>query len=593
VPGGNMIKPVVYYCISIVMGCITALLFLNNYYIGAALIAASFLVCILFTVSDYKFFIIIFMFQVLGFAAYTSYFTYTGFVNNNISIRIKEQASYQLIGEFKGKLLVLRGNTKELQVGQLIYANGYFTKDSRFDTGTIGTYYIKDVKIENQSFLYKMVKFRNYVYTKLQNKLGTENSAIVAAASFGDTTHVKKEDTDKFNRLGILHVVSVSGFHLAIIYKFAELLGGMYTAIPLALLYTIFTGSQGSTLRSFIMILVMKLSGRVYKNYDPYSSLALSAVILIIYKPYYITDIGFILSYLSMLGIFITYSKIKSKLIFLPEKINEAISMAVSAQFLSAPFIIAVMNQFSFGFIPGNVFLLPLYSVLVILGNISLAFVKFDFIFNICTNILNIILTAIEGGSDLILKICPPIAYMKYNYVIYILLIYMSYLLFKRVNKVCIYIPIIIFPLIFMESYKFFPEIQYMSSSRINCIVVRYKFERLIIASDAHKAIINNKKLMEENGISKVYIYNEFNNRVNLDTKLMIGIKENESSGKFPDLLIANRGSLKLLTNDQANKVIAQNSKYDIIYVETSLPNRNRKILQTVILISNKYRLVY
>lgn len=588
-----MIKPVVYYCVSVVIGCITALLFLNNYYIGAALCAASFLLCILNTVSDNKFFIIIFLFHMLGFAVYVSYFNYTGFVDDTISIRIKEQTNYQLTGEYMGKLLVLKGNTKELEIGQLIYAKGNFTKESRFDTGTIGTYYIKSVKIEDQNFLHKMFIFRNYVYNKLQTKLGTENSAIVAAASFGDTAHIKKEDTEKFNRLGILHVVSVSGFHLAIIYKFAELLGGIYTAIPLALLYTLFTGGQGATLRSFIMILVMKLSGRVYKNYDPYSSLALSAIVLILYKPYNVTDIGFILSYLSMLGIFITYSKIKSKLIFLPEKINEAVSMALSAQFLSAPFIIAIMNQFSFGFLPGNVFLLPLYSALVIVGNIALLFVKFDFPFNICTYMLNIILTAIEGGSVLLLKICPPIAYMKYNYVIYIVLVYVSYLLFKKVNKVYIYIPIIILPLVFLESYKFFPEIHYTSSSRYSCVVIRYKFERLMIVNDANKAIVNNKKWMEENGISKICVYNESNNIVNFDNSLKISIRENENSEKFPSLLVANRGSLKLFTTDQVNKVIAQSTKYDIIYVDTSFPRRSRKDLYTVILISNKYSFIY
>lgn len=588
-----MIKPVVYYCVSIIIGCITALLFLNNYYIGAALCAASFLLCILHTVSDYKFFVIIFLFHMLGFAVYTSYFNYTGFVDENISIRIKEQTEYQLTGEYLGKLLVLKGNTKELEIGQLIYARGSFIKDSRFDTGTIGIYYIKNVKIEDQNFLHKMFEFRSYVYNKLQAKLGSENSAIVAAASFGDTAHIKKEDTDKFNRLGILHVVSVSGFHLAIIYKFAELLGGIYTAIPLALLYTLFTGSQAATLRSFIMVLVMKLSGKVYKNYDPYSSLALSAIVLILYKPYNITDIGFILSYLSMLGIFITYSKIKSKLIFLPEKINEAVSMALSAQFLSAPFIIAIMNQFSFGFLPGNVFLLPLYSVLVIVGNIALVLVKFDFLFNICTYILNIALTAIEGGSVLLLKICPPIAYMKYNYVIYIALIYMSYLLYKKVKKVYIYIPIIILPLVFFESYRFFPEIQYTNGSGYSCVVVRYKFDRFMIVADDNKAAINNKKWMEENGINKVYIYNEYNNIVNINNLLRISIRENENSGKFPNLLMAHRGSLKLITTDQTNKVIAQNNKYDIIYVDTSIPRRSRKYLHTVIIITNKYSLVY
>jgi competence protein ComEC len=588
-----MIKPVVYYCVSMIFGCITALLFLNSYYIGAALFAASFLLCIFFTVLNNKFLVIILLFKILGFTVYMYYFTYTGFIDDNISIRIKEQRNYQYIGEYKGKLLVIKGNTKELQMGQLIYAKGNFTKDSRFDTGTVGTYYIKSMEIVSKSFLYKMFKFRTYIYNRLKNNLGSEDSAIVAAASFGDTTNIKKEDKDKFNRLGILHVVSVSGFHLAIIYKFAELLGGAYVAMPLALIYTVFTGGEAATLRSFIMILMMKLSGRVYKNYDPFSSLALSAVILILYKPYHVTDIGFILSFLSMLGIFITFSAIKSKLVFLPEKINEAVSMALSAQFLSAPFIIAVMNNFSFGFLPGNIFLLPLYSALVIVGNASLIFVNSDFIFSVCTFILKIILTAIEGGSDLLIKICPPITYMKYNYVIYIILMYISYLLFTRVKKVYIYLPIIILPLLFIESYNFFPEIQYVNSGKYNCIVVMYKFERMVMVSEDHKNILNNKQWLDRNGINKVCIYNASNNRVDFDTSFKIRISDNGSAGKFPNLLVVNRGKSTFISTDPANKIMSKNSKYDIIYVDTSFPYRSREILHSVTILFDKYSLLF
>jgi hypothetical protein len=98
---------------------------------------------------------------------------------------------------------------------------------------------------------------------------------------------------------------------------------------------------------------------------------------------------------------------------------------------------------------------------------------------------------------------------------------------------------------------------------------------------------------MEKNGINKVYLYNEYNNRVDFNNSLKVSIRDNESSGKFPDLLIVSRGRSKFITTDPINKVMAQHSKYDIIYVDTSFPHRSKEILHSVIILFDRYSLLF
>lgn len=56
------------------------------------------------------------------------------------------------------------------------------------------------------------------------------------------------------------------------------------------------------------MIIILKLSKKVFRKYDSLSSISLAAIIILLNKPYYILDIGFMLSFLSTLGILL-YNK--------------------------------------------------------------------------------------------------------------------------------------------------------------------------------------------------------------------------------------------------------------------------------------------
>jgi len=109
----------------------------------------------------------------------------------------------------------------------------------------------------------------------------------------------------------------------------------------------------------------------------------LAAIILLIIRPFSILDIGFMLSFLCVLGIIVYNKKMKKVLYKLPSALNESFSLSLSSQIFSTPYAIVALKTFSLGFLFSNLLLLPLYTVVVVLGNIGLVCSAFYKIFNL------------------------------------------------------------------------------------------------------------------------------------------------------------------------------------------------------------------
>jgi competence protein ComEC len=555
------------------MGCMSGLIFLEKHYFGAAFVAASFLVCIFLTIDHKRFFVIAMFFTTIAFLNYLSYFYRLNSINDEITIRLKEKSEYSTIGEYKGKLISLKGNITQFKEGDIVNIKGSFSKEPVYDKGIVGVFKVSASQKRESDFIGKMQEFKRSSYEKYKALLGEKQAGMVLAACFGDVSYIKNEEKEKYNRLGILHVVSVSGLHLAILYKLLEGLGGIILAMPIAFIYVIFTGGEAATWRAFIMIFILKTSKSVFKNYDSISALALSAMILLFYKPYFITDIGFNLSFLSMLGIFLTYDSIKRRLMILPKFINEAVSLSLSAQFLSAPYIIAVLNNFSMGFILGNLFLLPFFSALVIVGNVSILLINLPMFFNLICRVLKIIFIAIEGGIEIILPMTPETLQLTYTYSAYIIIIYCAYLLFKAGKRQYLYLPLILIPLILLENYKVMPEIDYIKLNFDNCIIFKYKTNNMLIINEKQKSIVDDKRFLKLNKIDKIFMVEEYEESIKVG-QYNLTIIRHKNTGDT-DLLVSNKFSAKALLHNKVETDDQVYKKYDIINL--NFPKESKK----------------
>jgi len=468
-----MARPLVYYAITIFMGCLTCLILINNPVLGAVL-AASFLATMYFTI-DKKFFYIVVCFFTIGAINYYSYFNVNLPNAQKLKVRISQKSTYYCTATSGNKKIVLEGNNFELTQGRNVWINGNFKKLAEYDRGIVGTYTVNNYEICKEDLISKIESFRKGLYEKFLRVLGEEKAALVMGVCFGDSGYIEKTQKDDFKKLGISHVISVSGLHMSIVYKVLEIIIGYKIAILFSFGYMIFTGGQASTIRAFIMIFILKISSKIYKKYDSLSSLSLAAIILLIIRPFSILDIGFMLSFLCVLGIIVYNKKMKKVLYKLPSALNESFSLSLSSQIFSTPYAIVALKTFSLGFLFSNLLLLPLYTVVVVLGNIGLVCSAFYKIFNLINYGLFTVLMIIEFIQKVLGKLLPEIIYFSYIESLVVFGLYVCYLGIKKGYEQFKYVPLCIIFVLAFQNYKIFPEISYINANKNNIVLVQYR----------------------------------------------------------------------------------------------------------------------
>ncbi|MDP4176749.1 MAG: ComEC/Rec2 family competence protein [Bacillota bacterium] len=478
-----MKKPLVYFAVSIFLGCLSSYMIKDSFMQGAALIlAASFLLIIFFTINK-RFFIIILFFYLIGIVTFMLYFDIS-YKSNSIKLRIIQNKNNYSIAEFNGKDILLYSNEANLEEGRNITAYGTFKPKADYANGIVGQFNAYKIKKCNKDYIYYLYDIKRKISSKFSESLGSEKSAIVMSLCFGDTKNLTQNQKNQFQQLGVIHAVSVSGFHIALIFQIIECLLGMIPASLISIVYIIFTGLQPATIRSFIMIITLKLSKKFCKKYDGLSSLSLSAMIILCYKPFYVLNSGFILTILATLGIILFYKKLKRFFYFLPTKINESISLTFSAQTFSMPYAAMTFGNISWGFILGNIFLAPIYSAIVIIGNSALIFMKINFIFKFLNFLLKNLLIALDGADYILLKLSPPVVSAGFLDGIVLLSVIVSYILVKYNHKKFILVPALMFVLIIFKNYYVFPEVQVLNSGSYDNILLKYHSETILLTND-------------------------------------------------------------------------------------------------------------
>ncbi len=213
----------------------------------------------------------------------------------------------------------------------------------------------------------------------------SEESAVAKGLILGDRTSIDSETSRKFGNTGAMHVLAVSGLHVAILVqiltyilalfkKWISKKQALFFALVIVWIYSALTGFSPSVARSALMFSILAGSTLFEKNYIPLNSLAFSAILLLFINPHSLYDIGFQLSYLAMVGIFLFYQPL-SKLFFTKWKWIQAAwegtMVGIAAQIMTLPLTLYYFHQFPNYFILTNLGLM-IFSFLVLALGIAL-----------------------------------------------------------------------------------------------------------------------------------------------------------------------------------------------------------------------------
>lgn len=146
-------------------------------------------------------------------------------------------------------------------------------------------------------------------------------ASILNAMLLGERKAVPRLINDDMIKSGTVHILVVSGFNVGIVafivLTFLKVLRiprrpRLFLAILLLVIYCFLTGASTPVVRATVMGLVLLLGYLIEREPDLYNSLALAAMIILVFNPRQIWDVGFELSFVSVLSIVWLYPKIKS-----------------------------------------------------------------------------------------------------------------------------------------------------------------------------------------------------------------------------------------------------------------------------------------
>lgn len=478
-----MDKPLIYFFVSFILGIIIFIFYSFSSFL--AFLFMTFFILLLVRGISYKEVLINIIIVIFSFYNAYSYFNVNLPKDNDVvKIRVYNKKGYKIIGSINDKMVYIK-NLKGGDIGDIIYAKGDFKEDIQYDKGIIGEFSLNN-EIERKQDLYsKIIGYRSFLDEEFQSIFGVEDGILLSNLCFGDNSSIDIETKEKLKSLGVIHVISVSGFHIALVYKLVSTILGGNIALIITFFYGIFTGGKSSTWRAFIMIFLSKASFKLYRNYDGVSALSLAGIILLSIKPYYLMDVGFCLSFLATLGIVLFQKTINNKLYKLPSFLREPISITMSAQVFTFPYMIFTFGSFNLGFLIGNLFLVPLFTLLIILGNCAAIFLN-TFLIKYIKYFVEIIMQILNGGIYILHSMSLKTSYLSYLEGCIVIAIYICYLLVKKGNKKYEYLPLFLCTLIIFEYYKPYTEIKVLDVLGKEAYIISYK-KRNVLLTNSNK----------------------------------------------------------------------------------------------------------
>lgn len=246
---------------------------------------------------------------------------------------------------------------------------------------------------DRHSFIGWFISCREYLLQILdEHHIEDREFAVLSALVLGKSTGIDAELMSAYAGVGAVHVLAVSGLHVALIYVLlAPLMKKLLhsnkwrlikTIIPTLLLWTYagITGFSPSVLRAALMFTFFIVADNYQKQNNIYNTMSASALVLLIYNPMMLLELGFQLSYLAVLGIVVLQQKIVTlfypgnKLLIWAWKLT---AVSIAAQIATFPITIYYFHQFPNYFLLSNFLVIPLSTLILY---ISLSFFAFSWV---------------------------------------------------------------------------------------------------------------------------------------------------------------------------------------------------------------------
>ncbi|KNY25081.1 ComEC/Rec2 family competence protein [Pseudobacteroides cellulosolvens] len=310
---------------------------------------------------------------------------------------------------------------------------GFDYKSHLLKSGISATMYAQSDSIEigNSSSVNPLIKvgisLRKRITNTVKLCLPKEQASLLNGMLIGYTQDMSEEMANAFSDAGLSHLTAVSGMNIAFIVfpllfvfkkmRLSQKLSNI-TIIGILIMFLFITGFSPSVARAVIMAVIILMGQLLKRETDIFTSISFAVILLLIYNPYTLFDIGFQLSFGATLSLVLFYKYLKGKLDFkfLPSFISDILAATISAQMGVVLISAMYFNKISIISLLSNLLVVPLVEVLTILGIVmviigQISIVPAELLGLVCNSFLSFILYVTKISSQIpfaVIKIATP-----------------------------------------------------------------------------------------------------------------------------------------------------------------------------------------
>lgn len=245
----------------------------------------------------------------------------------------------------------------------------------------------------------------------LNSHLAPSTQALLIAMLLGNDNFMTSYERDEFSLAGVAHVLALSGLHVGIItafiwfllfpldYVHARRVRLMFT-LALLVAYDVMTGMSPSVIRATVMIAFVFMSMMFYRKSHPLNSLAVAAMVILVFSPGALYSVGFQLSFITVTAIVVFFHTFDVKfpdnklLNYLYTTLATSVVAMVSTLVLTAHYFNTVSPLSAVA----NLVVLPLIPVFMMTGAVAVVLLMAGVELGIIDGVLNAMASMINGA---------------------------------------------------------------------------------------------------------------------------------------------------------------------------------------------------
>lgn len=233
----------------------------------------------------------------------------------------------------------------EINYGDKIIVEGEVDDDKLKDPKLI------EIKRTN-NFLYNL---RTRLISFYKSNIPEPHSSLIAGVVVGSKESIPRDFWEKLKNKGVAHVVVASGMNVTLVggfllNTFVNLVSrrkALLVSILGIWIYTLISGFDAPLVRAAIMGTIAFSAQEFGRVNFTLRALFLSAILMLIFNPNWLIDLGFILSFAATLSLILFGKKIDRLLHFVPGIFRQDLAVTISAQIGVAPILYFAFGQFN------------------------------------------------------------------------------------------------------------------------------------------------------------------------------------------------------------------------------------------------------